>query len=112
MKVLKLKDPTTFTELLIKRGNNLIIPTIDGDGNFIVGLEILIDPVYEDLYEIIIDLSELIEHKPFDINKDVKETTPKIKNGIFKSIYAQELDIEKAIIRYKNKNPIRKKIKL
>lgn len=77
MKVLKLKDPATFKDLITKRGNNVIVFVPDADGNYVNNLDILNDPAYSDLVEVILDSCEVIEYNPLDF--DVLEEKPIIQ---------------------------------
>lgn len=81
MKVLRIRDKANIDQLLIKRGNNLIIPVIDEDGNRIIGLEVLRDPAYADLVEDILDLCEIIDHKPAVDPEPPRNETPPGRNG-------------------------------
>lgn len=99
MKVLKLKDPTQFKELLIKRGNHMIIPVIDGDGNYILGYEVLLDPMYSDITEKILDCCEVIEHKPLDVDS-MPDTPIEETKGEFRSVFLEAKNVEEAVELY------------
>src|SRR5690606_16418176 len=99
MKVLKIKDKNAFAS--VKRGVQHIIPVIDNNGNWIVGLEILQDPVYADLVEDLLDACELIEHEPLKVAEPAAQDTPaKQVKGEFKALMEQEKDLETAAEKY------------
>ena len=98
MKVLKLKDPAKFKDIITKRGNNVILFTPDNDGNYIVGFEVLTDPVYADLVEDILDQCEVVEYNPLSFEIDEKPI--KQSKGEFATILASAKDIEEAVILY------------
>jgi hypothetical protein len=99
MKVLKLKDPTKFKKLLTKRQNNMIIPFPDIDGNYIVPLDVLVDPNYEDIVEDILDLCEIFDFSPL-IPEVVLDKSLKPKKGEFESILTGANSLEEAVILY------------
>lgn len=101
MKVLRVKDVKDFTKILTKRGNNVLLPPVDADGNFILGLELLNDPVYEDLYEDILDLCELIEHDPL-ILEGLPDKPVKQKKDEFKAIRDVSPTLEDSVKAYYN----------
>lgn len=101
MKVLRLKDKNDFESVKVSRGVNHIIPVYDGNGDFILPLEILKDPAYEDLVEDILDKTELVDFVPQpDFSPLVEDTPVKETKGEFKAILESAKDLEDAVQKY------------
>jgi hypothetical protein len=75
MTVYKITDPTQLEKLVTKRKNRAIIPAQDGNGDLIIGPEVLADPKYADLD--LRSLVEEIEHVP--LPTDEKELEAKFE---------------------------------
>jgi hypothetical protein len=101
MKVLRLKDKADFYAVKVARGLNHIIPVYDGNGDFILPLEILKDPAYEDLVEDILDKMELVDFVPQPDFSPLQQDTPvKEVKGEFKAILESAKDLEDAVQKY------------
>jgi hypothetical protein len=75
MTVYKITDPTQLEKLVTKRRNHAIIPTQDGNGDLIIGPEVLADPIYADL-----DLRSLVEEIEYvPLPTDEKERDAKFE---------------------------------
>lgn len=101
MKVLRLKDKADFYAVKVARGLNHIIPVYDGNGDFILPLEILKDPAYEDLAEDILDKMELVDFVPQPDFSPLQQDTPvKEVKGEFKAMLETAKDVEEAVLMY------------
>ena len=65
MKVRRIIDTNRLSEIIVKNGNQLLIPVIDGGGNLIIGLEALNDPAFKKVYETIMAITEEADYVPF-----------------------------------------------
>lgn len=102
MKVLRLKDKSKVKDFLFKRGNGFICPVIDADHNYVISLNVLSDPSFEDLVEDILDMCELVEYKPFALDPPEQDTSVKEVKGEFREVLRESKDLEEAIGKYYN----------
>lgn len=100
MKVLKIKDPTKIENIVTIRGNRAIIPVNDGNGDLVIGKEVLFDKTYSDLVPTILAETEEVEYVP--LPSDEKELEAKFVElgGLGKLI---KVDLKKREIEYDSK---------
>jgi hypothetical protein len=62
-RVYRLKDPSVIEKIITFRGKNrAIIPVLDGNGDLIIGQQVIDDPAYADLIPRILPLLEEIDY--------------------------------------------------
>lgn len=88
MRVLKLNDQLAFEKVVTKRGNNMIIPVNDGNGDLIISTQVLKDPVYADIAKTIELLTTEIDYVPFPEDERAFE------------LKIQELETAKKLVKF------------
>lgn len=100
MKVLRVKDKASWTS--VKRGTEYIIPFVDNSGEWVISLDVLTDPAFEDLAEDILDQCDIIDFDQLTPSDDmIQEDTPiKAVKGEFKAMLETAKDVEEAVLMY------------
>jgi hypothetical protein len=58
-------DPTRLEEIVVKNGNRMLCPVPDGNGDLIVGKEVLQDTSFAAVWKTLLSISEEIPYVPF-----------------------------------------------
>lgn len=63
--VLMITDTSKLKDIIYQNGNRMILPVNDGAGNLILGLEVLEDPAFAKIKDVIISCTKESEYIPF-----------------------------------------------
>jgi hypothetical protein len=77
MKVRRVTNLLRLNEIIVNGDNRMLLPINDGNGNLIIGLEVLDDPIYRKIHDVLLEITEEIDYVP--LGNTIEEASAKIE---------------------------------